>query len=74
VAPGALAGVPAGPVNPLQQRLQTDTKNLVIVRAAEPAGRPKLPLLYAARWTGQPGQLIGELTDMLADQRLQDRR
>ena len=61
--------MPHGAVNALQQRLQADAEDLVIVRAAEPALGPKLHILYPARRTGQSRQLVGQLADVLADQR-----
>jgi len=68
-----LADVPAGSVDALQQRLQTVAKDFVIVRASEPALRAKLHILYTASRAGQPCQFVGKLSDVMADERLQDR-
>ncbi len=71
---GALADVPAGAVDALQQRLQPFPEDRVIVRTAQPTLGPELHVLDAARRAGQPGQVVGLLAQVLADQGLQDGR
>src|SRR6516164_3673810 len=61
-------------MNALEQGFQSDAKHLVIIGTAETALGPKLHILYPARWTGQSRQLVRQLTDVLPDERLQDRR
>src|SRR5262249_23028289 len=75
LAPSAarhLAHVPGGAMDPLQQRLQADAEDIVIVRAAEPSLGAELHVLYTTGRAGQSSQFVGERSDVLADERLQD--
>src|SRR5437870_7412169 len=72
--PRRLALVPHRAMPTLQQRLQTHPKYLVVMRAAQPPGRPKLHILYPTRRAGQPRQLVRQLANVLADQVLQNSR
>src|SRR5205823_4581459 len=66
------ADVPARPVDPFQERLESDPEGLVIMRTPQSAFRPKLHVFYAADRTRQARQFIRRLADVLADQRLEN--
>src|SRR5207244_498738 len=66
-----LALVANRPVDALQKGFQSVLKYFVVVRTAQPAFRLELHVLYAARRAGQSRQLVGELADVLTQDRLQ---
>ena len=69
--PRRFALVADRPVDALQKGFQSVLKYFVVVRTAQPAFRLELHVLYAARRAGQSRQLVGELADVLAQDRLQ---
>src|SRR5260370_521094 len=65
-SPGTFADVALPAMNPVEQRLQAGTEDIVVMRTAQTAGGAKLHVPDAAGRTGQPGQLIRQGADVLA--------
>jgi len=68
------ADVTLGPVDALQQGLESGAEHVVIVRATQSSLGPEIHVLNAAGRAGKARQLVGHRADMLADDRVQNSR